>query len=791
MSAINGPKEVQAPIDPTDTGTAQSVNELDVVHVEKLLNAIERLRRERDDLRRSLQFLEMEHKFSTEALEKRLAEVHIPHQSGTQLSAVSSVSRPLHESNHSMAAATYAILLLHSQTEREQCEKLLSESIEREQYSKNCAEAERKRCSVFQEEMDIVARQMKKLEEQIQDSEYRQEIMVHDLEAITGERDELISQLEARDTDEEEMKTTQRALRDKLEEVEIHLDRVSRSLEIIESERDSLVLQVKNLTSDLEIANEELADAESRYSDLQFHQLSTMTSSEVTQTLRKQIEDLEGRVMRRTEQVGIHQHDIHRLETNLRLQEERMVEMTMELETLGTQKEAMLEDCADARDARDEALVRIEALEEDLETLEFKLGRSERALNTTICLLLQTRALHQESRTHIAKLETELRGSQSICKDMAEAQASTTHGLRQMVVAFATSQLQCSKVTTGARKFLVEKDRLLCNLALANERIEEQESSSRLLVDHASRPASSTVSSSTQTEFDTLGRVNSAIEPLPSAVEMQEAQKELEKATSDLVQETECLRKELSEVVATLEQERTDKQILEDRHAEALDFAQREIDESGSRVQDLMEEIKQLSSSQESLRMEKERAEQELVALRGEFECSSAERVDAETLRRNLTITTERLSKEILLLQEEREELIQRMKSQADANIQQLNTQKAEFQSQVDDSMRTAKDRTQEVEILSQELNQERQRFQESDDKHVSLMKDLETAHSNLSAAQGNIAQLQSAIQLGKDALAKSEEEKVHLHQDITSLEAQIQKSLSFINSLQHQIRDG
>lgn len=791
LSAINGPKEAQALINQTDT--VQPVNEqLDVVHIEKLLNAIERLRGERDDLRRSLQFLEMEHKFSTEALEKRLAETHVPNQSGTQLSTISSVSRSSHESKHSMAAATYAILLLHSQSEREQCEKLLSESIEHERFSKNRADAEGARCSAFQEEMDVMARQMKKLQDKIQDSECRQEIMIRDLEVITSERDDLISQLEAGDTDAEEMKVTQKALQDKLEDVEIHLDQMSRSLEVVESERDSLVLQVKNLTSDLELANEDLADAESRYSDLQFHQLSTMTSNEVTQTLRKQIEELEGRVMRRTEQVGIHQHDIHRLETNLRLQEERMAEMTMELETLGTQKEAMLEDCADARDARDEALARIEALEEDLETLEFKLGRSERALNTTICLLVQTRALHRGSLTQITELAFELRRSQFIRRDMAQAQASTA---RDLVVAFAISQLQCNKVTTSTQKLLVEKDRLLCNLALANERIEEHEKYSQQLADSTSRSASATLftaSLSTQTELNTPGRVNSAIQPSsPLAVEPQKAQKEQERRISELVQETERLRKELSGVMATLEQERADKKVMEDRHTEAFDVALGEIDQLESRVQDLRKEIKQLSSSQESLQMEKEKVEQELVTLRDEVECSSAERADAELSRRNLTTTTERLSKEILFLQEEREELIQRMRSQADENLQQLNIQKAELQSQIDDSARVAKDRTQEAEILSQELDRETQRFQESDDKCVALMKDLETAHSNYSAAQEDIVKLQSTVQQGEVALAKSEEEKVHLHQNMTNLEAQIQKSSSFTNSLQRQIRDG
>jgi myosin protein heavy chain len=60
--------------------------------------------------------------------------------------------------------------------------------------------------------------------------------------------------------------------------------------------------------------------------------------------------------------------NIKRLETNIRLQEERLGEMTTELEMMAAQKDAMVEDCASAREARDEALLRVERLEEELES---------------------------------------------------------------------------------------------------------------------------------------------------------------------------------------------------------------------------------------------------------------------------------------------------------------------------------------------------------------------------------------------------------------------------------------
>ena len=145
-------------------------------------------------------------------------------------------------------------------------------------------------------------------------------------------------------------------------------------MELVESDRNNLTLHVTNLSANLKKVQEELTEAESRYSTLQSHQLSNTPTSEATRALKEQIKELEMRVLRRTEEIGIHQHDIRRMETNLRLQEERLIEMTVEMETLAAQKEAMVEDCAEAREARDEALARMEdmELEADVATVRLK-----------------------------------------------------------------------------------------------------------------------------------------------------------------------------------------------------------------------------------------------------------------------------------------------------------------------------------------------------------------------------------------------------------------------------------
>jgi hypothetical protein len=61
------------------------------------------------------------------------------------------------------------------------------------------------------------------------------------------------------------------------------------------------------------------------------------------------------------------------------LQEERLSGMTTELEMMAAQKDAMVEDCTNAGEARDEALIRVERLEEELESSD---GRNVKRLET-------------------------------------------------------------------------------------------------------------------------------------------------------------------------------------------------------------------------------------------------------------------------------------------------------------------------------------------------------------------------------------------------------------------------
>lgn len=318
---------------PDDVNTAE--------YLATLLGAIDRLRAERDGLRRDLNFLEAEHKFAVQSLDAK--------------SPAAAPSERIHDERLAVMTTASAVVAqqMHAQFEdmHSQCGALKA----------RLAEA-----TAACESKDSLSKDLK--------------TKIEDLQAASLHHSELESELrkkvESSTEDARQSRKDYRDAQEALAQAKIQLSGLAKAMEIVESQRDSLNVELTNLQTDLTEKEAELGAAQARYSALQAHQLSAMPSTDVSRSLQQQIEELEGRVLRRTELIGILQHDVKRLDTNLRLQEERVVEMTSELETLAAQKDAMVEDCADAREARDRTVEKCECLEMEVEALE---GRVEAA----------------------------------------------------------------------------------------------------------------------------------------------------------------------------------------------------------------------------------------------------------------------------------------------------------------------------------------------------------------------------------------------------------------------------
>lgn len=331
------------PLPPTNTNGSAHPDEATLAnYIETLLRAVDRIRSERDDLRRALEFSQTEARITVQTLEKH---IHTLTQEADRVAAHKQQSK-----NLVLSTTALAVIVNHLGNRLHAAER--NQALD---HSQSVAERDTA-LRDLQSKFEASCQQLTASEA----SHNHMLLLVAELEVRVQS---LTAEVQAAESSHEDS-------RDRLQQAEEQLAEITRAYQNIESERDSLSLQVTNLQTDLEVAQEELSDAHGRYSILQAQQLSTMSATGVAHALREQIQELEGRVNRRTEQIGIHQHDIRRLETNLKLQEERISETMSELEMMSAQKEAMVEDCAEARDARDQAVSNLEAAELEVERLQ-------------------------------------------------------------------------------------------------------------------------------------------------------------------------------------------------------------------------------------------------------------------------------------------------------------------------------------------------------------------------------------------------------------------------------------
>ncbi len=420
-------------------GHTHGGTEADVETVEKLLAAVDRLRGERDELRRQLEFLQVESKFTIEALKNKIntgassvkaartmedprvlqlqSEVRELLGRLAKASACSRIgmsSPAVVSSRLGLVASASLAMVGHLQTriddDNEAKDKALIEiSHLRSQLQDTMASSEESQRTSHTLQQSLRLRPESSTGS-LHDTQQQRDDLLHQVEYLQ-------SQIVASDR----IRNQYQELQSSHERTTGRLADVTNALEDAESERNSLRVEVVNLQRDMVSAQDSLKQAEQRYSDLQNQQLSSMSSVQVNRKLKEQIEELEGRVTRRTEQIGIHQHDIKRLETNLKLQEDRIAEMTSELEIAMSEKESMVEDCADAREARDRALRKVDDLEDTLEALETQRQLFEAQRDSEVSALVEIwSSTLAQARSSITRLRTTSHEASAANLDMSQ-----------------------------------------------------------------------------------------------------------------------------------------------------------------------------------------------------------------------------------------------------------------------------------------------------------------------------------------------------------------------------------
>jgi chromosome segregation ATPase len=791
-----------------------SPDEVAATHIERLLAAIERLRGERDDLRRHVHFLETEARFAAESARTSPEAVDVHHhpKAATGSVVTSSEAEVTVEKNRLLRRMDHALIV----------SAIVMGNL---QHQADAAADD------FSQHLANIQRRLDEKEEKLGEMEVQLEVTVQCLSDASSERKELQSQvslLESRDEEREaeifRLTNAYKEMHALLECAETTIAETTASLEEIQSERDSLILQVTNLQTDLNGAQEDLAEAEQRYSSLQCHQLASMSSNEVIRSLRDQIEELNNRVLRRTEQIGIHQHDIKRLETNMRLQEERIAEMTAELEMLSAQKEAMVEDCADAREARDEAIQRVEELEMEVEGLE---GRTEMLegrircieaereieVSSLVGLVIESVGQCRDATTRAKNTENEAEKVRSAGLMQDEIAANN---IRQITVAFALSQLG-SKQLIRSLQSADEAGTLLRNqltdlqaqLATSLPRLADARSLAELQADQIK---------DLQTRLQDLHSINEEMERNHHNVVQDlirlKGQLDDRQAETQLLAETEIplgdndpqrqldqLRDQYTEEVAELKLRlsSTTNDLEEARrlHSEAEAHYEETFNELARSKQQLTDSL-QVASDRSEIEKEvinlRARHAEELELLQQQLHTAAAEAHEAKCTLGTLQSVHQQDLDKLARTEQEHKHRLEELTERSQALEYQLEIERTRNTSQASDLQAKLEASSEAVCRLERELREESER--------VALEKEAHEKDRNMAVEQSAKAEsiradlheeintLRVELEKSRSALESLQEEKECLRVNMTNLEAEIQRSISLGRYLESQVKD-
>ena len=720
----------------------------DVQTIEKLLAAVNRLRGERDDLRRQLEFLHMESKFTIDALKSKI------NSGATSTKAAATAEDPrvsqlqgeVQELLERLAQANSRMHLPSSAMDSSRLNLVASASLVMVKHLQNQIDHDVQSNDQAHGEMLDVGRHLDNIRQQRDD--------------LLLQVEHLQSQVAANTRSREQWQELQSDLAGKTARV----SDITRSLEDAETERNSLKVEVVNLQNDMASAQEELKQAEQRYSNLQNQQLSSMSTTQVNRKLKEQIEELEGRVARRTEQIGIHQHDIKRLETNLRLQEDRIAEMTTELEVAMSEKESMVEDCADAREARDRTLKKVEDLEEAMETLETQLQSlgEQREVEVTTLVKIWSSVLSQ-------------------------SRSSTSH-LRAI-----TSQMGAAKDTRGELNDRFEKinslqDQLRMLRSQGDEWTAEQQSD---------RSVEFTKLQQANTDLNRLradleGQLSQSREELCLAIEQRDqlrtdgdaARAHITQLQSDHTEELESLRGKLQQVAVDLQEAR-------EAHA-AAEKARSDLSTVNIELESRLENISQQQETDTELMTELQSREvghtEQLLDLQTRLDKCTEELQQTLREKSEVEILLQQTKTELSRANDDMQDRVSRLLEERDESLDEVGSRHAKEMDRVQGRLR---DLEAEADSLRAQLDKA-----VSDQMRVraSLEAELRKSTERFEASRAELDDLKaqlSALEAEFDGVeAQNALEKGALEEKNTNLESEIQRAYSMHRYLESQLKD-
>jgi myosin protein heavy chain len=734
-----------------DHDTTQPLTDEDTVeYIERLLAAIDRLRDERDSLRRDIQFLESESRFAIEALEMKLSR-----SVAASTTSSDDILRTMNQMKMEMDA-------LHAQLEEVRAAgdtRCQDKTREIQRLGQALAAFAVVVTHSTSGDVFMSAAASTSGGAHVEGLDDKLEAVLMRLEAMSSERDELADALRQREEDVRNARLGHQDATRNNQDLSNEIDSLSKTVDLLESERNSLAIHIKNVETDLQRVRDELATAESRYSDLQFHQLSSMSSSEATHNLRNQIKELEGRVVRRNEQLGIHQHDIRRLETNLRLQEERLNEMTTELEMTAAEKVAMVEDCADARDVRDEALRKAEEMEEAMENMEHAAEETEATVISLLEIVFDTvtksRLAISMSQRQVGEPE-ELRATLELVEDLKE---DNIH---------------------------LEK-----SLEMYNERINQL--TANIVNLEGQHAATIAVSEDTKAGFHT--QIIALQDQLEEVTNMKASMEQAHSlATRELEAELDRLRQRVRDTEVSSFREASkdeDFALLHSRIAELqATLAQAEAHHAA--------QLEELHTELESLTMSKQVAEDQLVATHGQAAIQEAEHERASSVLQVELVKERQNLKQAQQSFEEAEQARQKLLVELSQLKDSLDRAKQDLEVEKSGAFAASQGRDQELDALTAQVNELTSRLEKMqvdresiDREHQAVLSALrEQRESEIARLKQEIEEVRRTIGQAEDARVIADNERTAAQEQLTDLVAKIEQNKSLQRSLEGQIEE-
>ncbi|KAG6813211.1 hypothetical protein H0H92_013098 [Tricholoma furcatifolium] len=803
---------------PTQTELEAALN------IERLMTTICRLRNdrdnlitERDDIRNRLDFLQAESKFEVEALNAKLVAQSAASSSGSRstediaklcndLSALDTLHRTLMSVKGAeirrlnLALTSCVVVAQHLDQERSALAL--------------CASDAQSSLHDVQEQLAACQSELTNL-----DSELRQAELSGDrLEQQTRNNDELRYQLEVTGA-----KLEQATLVLKEEKEAQAFYRMQ--YETAESQRSSLALQVTNLTNELSSAKEALKDAENRYAELKLRQLEAMSQTDGMRILQNELKEERARVGRRNEHLSILRNDNGRLETTLALSEERIGELLLEIERLTSERDAMVDDCAEARDARDEARARVEEIEMMTEA---RLEEGDRTIEALVKVVVETAGKARiglaKEKDHtivalqaLASLEREHHGALTALHELNALSGESDEAreaARQSTIALAVSQLELYRTSGYLRNLVLENRRLGQELLTQQDRMDQDLEANQELERLRAEAATAALESTNNTSVlkqriqeledeisDGKERHNAAVEELVRSKEqllaaLQQAQDSLANSNSnqDVTQLQERYAAQLAKAQVQISESEKALSELQASHATTKDELQKALDDA-KRVREELDGA--VASSLQDVASHEDLAakrQEEILRLQGEITDMKSKEEIAEAAHKELKISYDCVAAELECLKEQHVNNLAQTSDEHAAIQRGLEDQLSCLQTQLND-------RSHELEVAMQETAQMERRLEDelsgrSADK-ASYKAELESARSQQKDAESSLAHLQDEIEACQDKLKRAtdeaeslQRERSTLQEEITTLEAEIQKSLSLKRYLESQVKE-